>query len=77
VPWARTWRTVPRSGLPGRLCEWQVQSHPLMHVYPSFINTTCWPVLWNASFYCKTWLDSHPLIVMTIPWWPRICPIRR
>jgi hypothetical protein len=45
VPWARTWRTVPRSGLPGRLCEWQVQSHPLMHIYPSFINATYWPVL--------------------------------
>ena len=30
APRARTRRTVLRSGLPGRLCEWQVQSHPLI-----------------------------------------------
>ena len=32
----RTRRTVSRSGLPAKLCEWQVQSHPLMHILSQF-----------------------------------------
>ena len=36
VPRPRTRRTVPRAGLPGRLLERQVQSHPLMHILSQF-----------------------------------------
>ena len=36
VPRPQTRRIVPRSGLPGRLCERQVQSHPLMHILSQF-----------------------------------------
>ena len=64
VPRLRTRRTVPRSGHPGRLCEWQVQSHPLMHVLPQFYKHNLLACFTKLHMFCllKTWLDSHPLI---------------
>ena len=59
---------VPRAGAPGRFRRRQVQSLPLMHILTHFTNTTYWPVLKIAyCFTAETRLDSHPLIVITIP----------
>ena len=60
----QTRRTVPWSGLPGRLWERQVQSHPLMHVLSQFYkhnSLACFTKL-HMFWLLKTWLDSHPLI---------------
>jgi len=64
VPRPRTRRTVPRSGLPGRLCERQVQSHPLMHILSQFYKHNLLACFTKLHMLCllKTWLDSHPLI---------------
>ena len=64
VPRPQTWRTVPRSGLPGRLCEWQVQSHPLITYLTQFYKHklfACFTKL-HMLWLLKTWLDSHPFI---------------
>ena len=64
VPRPRTRRTVPRSGLPERLCERQVQSHPLMHIWSQFYKynlLVCFTKL-HMLWLLKTWLDSHLLI---------------
>ena len=75
VPRPRTRRTIPRSGLPGRLWRRQVQSHPLMHAFVLvFINTIYWSVLENCiCFACwkHGWIAT-PWFVMIIPWPPRL-----
>ena len=71
VPRPRTWRTVLRSGPPGRLWRRQVQSRPLMHAFVLvFINTTYWPILQNRiCFACwKHECIATPWFVITIPW---------
>ena len=68
VPRAGAGRPVPRAGASERLRGRQVQSHPLMHIYPMFYNhnlLACFTKL--HCFTIKTWLDSHPLIAIIIP----------
>ena len=74
VPRPRTRRTVLRSGPPGRIWRRQVQSHPLMHILSQFYKHNLLACFIKLHMFCllKTWLDSHPLIVITIPWPPRL-----
>ena len=74
VPRPRIRRAVPRSGLPGRLWERQVQSHPLMHVLSQFYKHNHLPVLQNCIYFdCwKHGWTATPWFVITIPWPPRL-----
>ena len=71
-PWTR--RTVPRSGVPGRLCERQVQSHPLMHVLSQYYKhnlLACFTKLHMFLLLKHGWIAT-PWLVITILWPPRL-----
>ena len=74
-PWTR--RTVPRSGLPGRLCERQVQSHPLVHIWSQFYkhNLPAYFTKLHMFLLLKHGWIATPWLVIIIPWPPRLTSI--
>ena len=74
VPRPRTRRTIPRSGFPGKLCERQVQSHPLMYILSQFYKHNllgCFTKLHMLLQLKPSWIAT-PWFVMTIPSPPRL-----